>query len=151
MIARPLARGKRCINPGAIHDEDGGPAVIVVVEDSYAGAGCFDDVLFGIHSAKNFLHGEAGFFGHICEVGNGVLWKGFRGLNLLAEARHGAKKNESGEQYLACAARTERTGTFEWHGLARMVGLQEDPVKPQPEPRCGTSALSPLLLRPGIS
>src|SRR5216684_6973398 len=98
MIARPLARGKRCVNPGAIHDENVGPAVIVVVEDSYAGASCFDDVLFGVHSAKDFLHGEAGFFGDICEVGNGLLWKGFRGLSLLAAARNGIRKNESGEQ-----------------------------------------------------
>src|SRR5207244_377224 len=67
LIGRRLSSGEP-FQSGAIHDEDVGPAVVVIIENRNAGAGCLDDVLLAIKPAKHVGHGEAGFFGDISEV-----------------------------------------------------------------------------------
>ena len=70
------------LKPGSVHQKNVRPAVIIVVEDRYASASSFDDVLLGGDAAENFLHGKAGLFGDIREVGNRPGWR--RGFGLLA-------------------------------------------------------------------
>ena len=73
--------GGQSVEPGAIDQKNVGPAIIVVIEDGDAGAGGLDDVFLGVDAAEDFLHGEAGFFGDIGEVGEGLDW--WRDLRLL--------------------------------------------------------------------
>src|SRR5467141_5006244 len=55
MIRRSLIGGEalqRC----AIHDEDVGPSVVVIIENGDAGSSRLDDVFLGVHSAENICH-----------------------------------------------------------------------------------------------
>ena len=45
----------------AVHDENVGPAVVVVIKDGYAGAGSFDDVFLGVDSAENICQMSPAF------------------------------------------------------------------------------------------
>jgi hypothetical protein len=95
MIARRLASGECCVNLRAVHNEDVGPAVIVVIENRDTRARGLDDELLGGHAAKNILHGEAGFLGDIREVdyGSGHHHRG--GLDLLTLKRHSQGKYQT--------------------------------------------------------
>jgi len=60
------------IQCGSIHDEDVWPAVVVVVENSYAGAGGLDDVFLRLFIAGDNLELQAGFFGDVLKVRDGL-------------------------------------------------------------------------------
>src|SRR5690242_19696925 len=40
----------------AIHNEDVGPSVVVIIENGDAGSGCLDDVFLGVNSTENIGH-----------------------------------------------------------------------------------------------
>src|SRR6476661_7268165 len=81
----------------AIDDENVRPAVVVVIEDSYAGARSFDDVLLGVLSAKDIHHGQAGFLGLVGEVRDGL---GRR--RTLAVSTMGACSKQNGSHRERC-------------------------------------------------
>ena len=58
---------------GAVHDEDVGPTIVVVVEDGDAAAGGLDDVLLGVLVTGNDFELQAGFFGEVLEISYGRL------------------------------------------------------------------------------
>src|SRR5580700_3027843 len=77
VACRNFARRKRA-EAGAVHDEDVGPAVVVVVEDGDASSGGFNDVFFGVHATENHRIGEACIFGDVremCERFGIAFWK----------------------------------------------------------------------------
>ncbi len=55
------------VDSGAVDEEDVGPAVAVVVEDGYAGAGGLDDVALGVDAAVDVANQDAGFGGDVNE------------------------------------------------------------------------------------
>ena len=67
MICRSLVAG-RSIDSCAIHDENVGPPVVVVIKNRYAGAGGLDDVLLRVHAAEHVHHRQAGFVGYVFEI-----------------------------------------------------------------------------------
>ena len=72
MVGRTLACGE-AFQRRAIHKEDVGPAVIVVVKDRGAAAGRFDNVFLRLLAAKDDGRGQAGFLGDVGEIGDGSL------------------------------------------------------------------------------
>ena len=48
--------GGEALQRCAIHDENVGPPVVVIIENGDAGSGCLDDVFLGVHSAENIGH-----------------------------------------------------------------------------------------------
>jgi len=69
-MARWPLPGRQAFQFCAVHDEDVGPAVVVIIENRDAGAGCFDDVFFGVLSAKNNRCGEPSFLRDVTEMNN---------------------------------------------------------------------------------
>ena len=67
-VARRSSLGGRCVESGAVDNEDVRPAIVVVIEDGDAGSGGLDDVFLGVDAAKNFDDVEACFFGDIGEM-----------------------------------------------------------------------------------
>ena len=67
MIRRRLSRGKT-FQSGAVHHENVGPAIIVIIENRDTGTSCLDDVLLRVQPAENIGHREAGLLGDIGEV-----------------------------------------------------------------------------------
>ena len=68
---------RKSFERGAVHQENVGPAIVVVVENRDAGAGGLDDVFLGVLAAEDLGHGQAGFFRDVNEVGDG---RGFSAL-----------------------------------------------------------------------
>ena len=57
----------------AVHDENVGPAVVVVIKDGDAGAGGFNDVFLGVDSRQKHLCNESSrLVGDVREVGDGA-------------------------------------------------------------------------------
>ncbi len=48
--------GGEALQRCAIHDEDVGPSVVVIIENGDAGSGRLDDIFLGVHSAENICH-----------------------------------------------------------------------------------------------
>src|SRR5215472_16701661 len=69
MIGGFFASGE-ALERRAVHQENIGPAVVVVIKDCHSGAGRLDDVLLRVHSAEHVLHVESGLLRNIGEVGN---------------------------------------------------------------------------------
>lgn len=65
-------RRPRIVQPVTLHKENIREAVVVVIEDRYAGAGIFDDVRL-VQIAGDDLSGEAGLRSDIAEVDDGRL------------------------------------------------------------------------------
>src|SRR5436305_9175033 len=59
----------RDVPSGTIHNENVGPAVIVVIDDGDAAARGLDDVLLGVHTPVHILHGESSLLGDVDEPG----------------------------------------------------------------------------------
>jgi len=103
------------IESGAVDDENIRPAIVVVVEDSDAGAGGFDDVLFTVDAAENHGIGEAGLLGDVGEMSEGFRI-GFGDLICADQKRkgHNRTKREPQPRELETARRTmSRTGNHE--------------------------------------
>jgi hypothetical protein len=78
---------------GAVNKEDVGPAVAVVIEDSYAGACCLDDVALGINAAIDVSDDDTGFGRDVNEPG----WRwmvGGRGVGLLPGRSRDSEERE---------------------------------------------------------
>ena len=54
----------------AIHKENIGPAVVVIIKDSDTSAGGFNDVLLGFFAPKNVHHREPGLFSDVGKIGD---------------------------------------------------------------------------------
>ena len=96
----------------SIHQENVGPAIVVVVEDGDAGAGGLDDVFLGLDTAKDFLHGEAGLFADIGEIRDWLLGRGCPGL-LALTCREASR--ESRHRGILTEANTQTAGNFPSH------------------------------------
>ena len=70
-IGRSLAFGK-ALELCAIHQENVGPTVVVIVEDGNAVAGSLDDVFLGVDPAKDVLRREAGFLSDSVKFATGA-------------------------------------------------------------------------------
>src|ERR1700722_6699859 len=75
MIGGSLVRGK-AFQCGAVHEKNIGPAIIVIIKNSHAAAGGFDNVLFRVFAAEDSWHRQTGRLGHIGVVGDGIV-RGF--------------------------------------------------------------------------
>src|SRR5208282_6826748 len=62
--------GRKSFQARAVHQKNIVPAVVVVIEDSHAGSGSFNNVFLGVDSAKDVLHGQPGFFRDVGKVRN---------------------------------------------------------------------------------
>ena len=69
-VRRPLALGK-ALEFCAVHQEDVGPTVIVIIEDGNSVSGGLDNVFLGIETAENVLRSETGLISDVREVCNG--------------------------------------------------------------------------------
>src|ERR1700690_1148911 len=67
LVAGALSGGK-AFESGSIHEEDVGPAVVVIIKDGDARAGGLDDVFLGLQTPEHVGHGQAGLFGHVGKV-----------------------------------------------------------------------------------
>ena len=86
MIGRSRS-GRKSLERGAVHQENIGPAIVVVVENRNAGSRGLNDVFLGVFSAKDLGHGQAGFLRRVNEVGDG------RGFSALGDGS-GDKEDE---------------------------------------------------------
>ena len=78
---------RKSFERGSVHQKNVRPAVVVVIENGYAGSGGLDDVFLRVFPAKDLGHGQAGFFCRVNEIGDGRGFSGFSG-------RHGDKDEE---------------------------------------------------------
>src|ERR1022692_1257815 len=90
--------GRKAFEPGAIHQKDVGPSVVVVVEDRDAGSGGFDDVFLGVQATKDVLRGQAGFLGDIGEGRYESGWRRGRLGLLRAQCRRSKQKTAAGQR-----------------------------------------------------
>ena len=72
VIRRSGTVGSLC-QGSSIHDEDVGPAVIVVIKNCDAGAGSFDDVFLAFFIAGDDFEFQARFLGNVLKVSHGRL------------------------------------------------------------------------------
>ena len=70
MVSRSLAR-RKALKSCAVHNEDVGPSVIIVVEDGDPGPGSLDNVFFCVQSAEDVGERQPSFFRDVSEVRNG--------------------------------------------------------------------------------
>ena len=64
------------LHGGAVDEKDVLPAVVVVVEDGYAGACGLEDVALGVDASVDVSGGKSGFFGYVDEPGCGWVVNG---------------------------------------------------------------------------
>ena len=67
MIRRSVLGGT-LVERGAIHNENVGPAVVVVIKNCDPGTGSLDNVLLRIHAAEDIGHRETSFFGNVLKI-----------------------------------------------------------------------------------
>ncbi len=70
MVRRCFARGET-FQLRAVHDENVGPAIIVVIKNRNAGAGGFENVFFRAFAAEYYRSGEARFCRDVREMRDG--------------------------------------------------------------------------------
>ena len=69
-VVRRRASCREAFQGRAIHKEDIRPAIVVVIEDGYACSRALQDVSAALFASEDIRHGETGFLGDVCEVGD---------------------------------------------------------------------------------